>query len=173
MRESLLGLYGMESILPAYSEGVYAELRELTRIRQRLIGEFTEKRNFLRRLLDTDRLSRDIYFIQEIGHSKTLLHLLTKYPLPGDVMSAGDQKIKTTLQQKHQHLVTKRVHTLWCLARNTVGVGVGHISYRVAIRTTVERILSLKDSLTKIEGDLSALLSRIPEAPAYRRHLIF
>jgi len=61
--------------------------------------------------------------------------------------------------------VTKRFDTLWCLTKDTVGVSVGHLSYRVAIRTTVERILSLKDSLTKIEGDLAALLSRIPEAP--------
>lgn len=144
-------------------EGVYAELRELTRIRQRLIGELTEKRNYLRRLLDT--VFPEIFMLFKESDSKTLLHLLTEYPLPGDVMSAGAQKIKTTLQQKHQNLVTKRVHTLWCLARDTVGVGVGHLSYRVAIRTTVERILSLKDSLTKMEGDLAALLSRIPEAP--------
>ena len=129
-------------------EGVYAELRELTKIRQRLISELTEKRNYLRRLLDT--VFPEIFILFKKSDSKTLLYLLTEYPLPGDVMSAGAQKIKTTLQQKHQNLVTKRVHTLWCFARDTVGVGVGHISYRVAIRTTVERILSLKDSLKKI-----------------------
>jgi len=144
-------------------EGVYAELRELTKIRQRLIGELTEKRNYLRRLLDT--VFPEIFILFKKSDSKTLLHLLTEYPLPDDVMSAGARKIKTTLQQKYKNLVTKRFDTLWCLARDTVGVSVGHLSYRVAIRTTVERILSLKDSLTKIEGDLAALLSRIPEAP--------
>jgi transposase len=154
--------YGKYSswILP---EGVYAELRELTKIRQRLIGELTEKRNYLRRLMDT--VFPEIFILFKKSDSKTLLHLLTKYPLPDDVMRAGAQKMKTTLQQKHQNLVTKRFDTLWCLARDTVGVRVGQISYRVAIRTTVERILSLKDSLSKIEGDLAALLSRIPEAP--------
>ena len=62
--------------------------------------------------------------------------------------------------------MTKRFDTLWCLTKDTVGVSVGHLSYRVAIRTTVERILGLRDSLTKIEGDhLAALFSRILEAP--------
>lgn len=145
------------------AEGTYAELRELIRIRQRLVGELTEKRNYLRRLLDT--VFPEIFILFKKSDSKTMLHLLTEYPLPDDIIHAGAQKMKITLQQKHQNLVTKRVHTLWCLARNTVGVGVGHISYRVAIRTTVERILSPKDSLSKIEGDLAALLSRTPEAP--------
>jgi len=144
-------------------EGTYAEIRELIRIRQRLIGELTEKRNYLRRLLDT--VFPEIFILFKKSDSKTLLHLLTEYPLPDDIVSAGAQKIKTTLQQKRQNLVTKRVQTLWSLARDTVGIGVGHLSYRMAIRTTVARILGLKESLSEIEGDLTSLLSRIPEAP--------
>jgi transposase len=144
-------------------EGVYAELRELTKIRQRLIGELTEKRNYLRRLLDT--VFPEIFMLFKKSDSKTLLHLLSEYPLPDDVISAGVQKIKTTLQQKRKNLMAKRVHTLWCLARDTVGIGVGHNSYRVAIRTTVARILGLKEGLTEIGGDLTNLLSQIPEAP--------
>ncbi len=64
--------------------------------------------------------------------------------------------------------MTKRFDTLWCLTRDTVGVSVGHLTYRVAIRTTVERILGLKDSLTKIEGDHLASF-----ALPHTGHLIF
>jgi len=51
-----------------------------------------------------DTVFPEIFILFKKSDSKKLLHLHTEYPLPDDVMSAGAQKIKTTLQQKYKTL---------------------------------------------------------------------
>jgi transposase len=146
-------------ILP---EGSVAELRELVRIRQHLVTELTEKRNYLRRLLDS--VFPEIFTVFKKSWGKTFLHLLHEYPLPEDMISAGLSTVTARLKERCRNIMAKKLHNVYVLAWTTVGVPVAHGAYRIGITNTVERIMDLQEKKSEVEKQMESLLVEISEA---------
>lgn len=149
----------LHCILP---EGPIADLRELVRIRQHIIGELTEKRNYLQRLMDS--VFPEISSIFKRPCSKTLLHLLKEYPLPEDIIKAGTEAIKAKLHKERRNLVKTRIARVYDAAQKTVGFKAGNGAYRIAIRYTVNRILELQHNINCIEDTMALMLQQVSES---------
>jgi transposase len=143
-------------------EGPLADLRELVRIRQQIVTELTEKRNYLRRLLDC--IFPEIFTVFKKSWGKTFLHLLTLYPLPEQMIDAGLPAMTARLKKQNTHLMVKKLEKVYTLAQTTVGIDVGHTAYEMGIRHTVERILMLQDKKSHVEECMGTLLGAIPES---------
>lgn len=143
-------------------EGALAELRELVRIRQHIVTELTEKRNYLRRLLDS--VFPEIFTVCKKSWGKTLLHLLAAYPLPEDMISTGLATMTAVLKKTSGNLMSKKLEKVSILAHATVGIPVAHHAYGLGIRHTVERILELLRKKLQIEQHMGTQLVTIPEA---------
>lgn len=149
----------LSCVLP---EGALAELRELTRIRQHIITELTQKRNYVRRLLDS--VFPEIFTVFRKSWGKTLLHLIRLYPLPEDLIDEGLPAVAGRLRQECRNLMVKRIERLYSLAVDTVGVPVARGAYASGIRNTAGRILTLQEEKLGIERQMGNLLAEVPEA---------
>lgn len=148
----------LSCVLP---EGPVAELRELVRIRQHLVTELTEKRNYLRRLLDS--VFPEIFTVFKKSWGKTFLHLLQEYPLPEDIVALDLSTTTAALKKKYKGFMAKKLERVHALAGITVGVPVAHGAYRTAITHTVKRIVELKEKRDQVELQMEGLLHEIPE----------
>lgn len=146
----------LSCVLP---EGALAELRELTRIRQHIITELTQKRNYVRRLLDS--VFPEIFTVFRKSWGKTLLHLIRLYPLPEDLIDEGLPAVTGRLRQECRNLMVKKIERLYPLAVDTVGVPVARGAYASGIRNTAGRILTLQEEKLRVEQQMENLL---PEA---------
>lgn len=149
----------LQCILP---EGAIADLRELVRIRQHIVNELTEKRNYLQRL--TDSVFPELFSIFKKSYGKTVLHLLKEYPLPDDIIKAGPEEIKQRLRRKRLNLITTRIQKVCEAAQNTIGFKEATDAYRIAIQYTAKRILELQQHLHHIERSMAISLTKVPEA---------
>jgi len=149
----------LSCVLP---EGAMAELRELTRIRQHIITELTQKRNYLRRLLDS--VFPEIFTVFRKSWGKTFLHLVRLYPLPEDLIDEGLPVVAGRLRQECRNLMVKKIERLHSLAVDTVGVPVARRAYASGIRNTAGRILTLQEEKVRVEKQMEDLLAGVPEA---------
>ena len=149
----------LNCVLP---EGVMAELRELTRIRQHIVTELTQKRNYLRRLLDS--VFPEIFTVFRKSWGKTFLHLARLYPLPEDLINAGLPAGAAKLKQSCRNLKIKKLERLHALAGSTVGVPVARGAYSSGIRNTAGRILTLQEEKARVEKQMENLLAEVPES---------
>lgn len=143
-------------------DGPVAELRELARIRQRIVTELSEKRNYLRRLLDS--VFPEIFTVFKRSSGKTLLHLIRLYPLPDDLINAGMPAAAMLLRQGCRNLMIKKLEKALALAGSTIGVPVAKRAYASAIRSTAGRILELQNERCAVERQMEDLLSEVPES---------
>jgi transposase len=143
-------------------DGAAAELRELVRIRQHIVTELTEKRNYLRRLLDC--VFPEIFTVFKKSWGKTFLHLLADYPLPADMLATGLPAMTAHLKKRYRHLMAKKLEKVYAVAHLTVGVPVAHDAYRIAILHTVDRIMALQEQESQTEQHMGLLLTQIPES---------
>ena len=149
----------LSCVLP---EGAMAELRELTRIRQHIVTELTQKRNYLRRLLDS--VFPEIFTVFKKSWGKTLLHLIRLYPLPEDLIDAGLPAAAGRLRQECRNLAVKKLERLYVLAGSTVGVPVARGAYSSGIRNTAGRILTLQEERLRVEKQMEDLLAEVHES---------
>ncbi len=143
-------------------EGALAELRQFVRQRRTLTNELTEKRNYLRYLLDC--VFPELFTVFKKSSGKTLLHLLTRYPLPQELIGAGQADVARILRQHCPHGAAKRLDRVYALARSTVGITPAPQAYAMAIRRTAHRILALHEEKAEVEQQMTLLLVEQPEA---------
>jgi len=149
----------LSCVLP---EGAMAELRELTRIRQHIVTELTQKRNYLRRLLDS--VFPEIFTVFKKSWGRTLLHLIRLYPLPEDLIDAGLPAVAGRLRRECRNLMVKKIERLYALAGETVGIPVARGAYASGIQNTAGRILTLQDEKAGVEKQMENLLAKVPES---------
>ena len=143
-------------------DGAVAELRQFVRQRSTLTNELTEKRNYLRYLLDC--VFPELFTVFKKSSGKTLLHLLALCPSPHELIGADQADVARTLRQHCPTGAAKRLDRVYALARITVGIAPARHAYAVAIRRTATRILALREEKAEVEQQMTKLLIELPEA---------
>ena len=153
------GNYGM----PYLPEGVYAELRRLTLLRDQLTGDRVSALNRLHREL-TIHFPEYKDALGKIDGPFTL-ELLKKAPFPSDLNVLGVEGIKNIWQEARlRGCGYNRASVLLKYAEASVGLTEGTDASRLAVRWFAHQILELDRQLAEIEGLLREKCREIPFA---------
>jgi len=140
--------------------GIYAELRELTTRRSRLMHERTQKLNLLQAALD--RLFPEFTDVFKDPKGKTALYLLEHYPAPEDLLLIEALELTRQLRaQCQKSLSMKKIERLQAKARVTVGIQEARHLIRDGLLDAVRAVKSLQDQVRVLEARLQEL---VPEA---------
>jgi len=153
------GNYGM----PYLPEGVYADLRRLSMLRDQLTED---------RIRNVNRLHRELKicfpeYMDAFGKvdGSFALAVLEKAPFPEDILALGadglrkiwsDAKLRGRGYSRADHIVS--------LAKNSVGLNHGTDASKESVRCFVEQIRYLTSKLDKIEEALHQKCREIPHA---------
>lgn len=153
------GNYGM----PYLPEGVYAELRRLTLLRDQLTGDRVSTLNRLHREL-TIHFPEYKDALGKIDGPFTL-ELLRRAPFPADLKALGVEGIKDIWHEaKLRGCGYNRATVLLKHAEASVGLTDGLDASRLAVRWFASQILELDRQLAEIEGLLREKCREIPFA---------
>ena len=153
------GNYGM----PYLPEGVYAELRRLTLLRDQLTGDRVSALNRLHREL-TIHFPEYKDALGKIDGPFTL-ELLKKAPFPSDLNVLGVEGIKNIWHEARlRGCGYNRASVLLKYAEASVGLTEGTDASRLAVRWFAHQILELDRQLAEIEGLLREKCREIPFA---------
>ena len=153
------GNYGM----PYLPEGVYAELRRLTLLRDQLTGDRVSALNRLHREL-TIHFPEYKDALGKIDGPFTL-ELLKKAPFPADLNVLGVEGIKNIWHEARlRGCGYNRASVLLKYAEASVGLTEGTDASRLAVRWFAHQILELDRQLAEIEGLLREKCREIPFA---------
>lgn len=145
-------------------KGVYAELRELSNLWDRLKKKLWRAKNELFNLLDKFfpeyyRGFKDIY-------SKSSIHLLGKFPLPTYIIEVGKEMLLEELKEaSHGRINAKqKAELLFLLAKETIGIREGSKIARVEAEMLIEEIRDLEKRIDKVKDEMKRKLEGIEEA---------
>ncbi|MBR6834734.1 MAG: IS110 family transposase [Oscillospiraceae bacterium] len=146
---------------PYIPESIYAELRELSNYRNRLLKDMNSVKNQIHKWLDTffpefKKVFRDLTV-------KSSIAVLKQAPLPCDVRNLGVDginKIWRELQLRAAGI--KRATSLCAAAEHTVGVTEGIDSARMTIAMIVENYERIKSNMETIEARMTSICYQIP-----------
>lgn len=153
------GNYGM----PYLPEGVYAELRHLSMLRDQLTED---------RIRAINRLHREmrIYFPEYMDAFGKLegaftLEILRKAPLPEEIAILGTEGLKEIWREaKLRGRGYSKAEQIVSLAKKSVGLKQGTNSGKEAIQWFVEQICTIEEKLEEIENLLHEKCREIPNA---------
>lgn len=153
------GNYGM----PYLPEGLYAELRGLSMLRDQLMED---------RIRNTNRLHRDmmIFFPEykdAFGELDSVfaLVLLKEAPFPKDILALGEEGVKKIWHEaKLRGRGYSRARKIIESARVSVGLTEGNDARRRAVRWFVNAMLELEIELNAVEAELHRRCLEIPYA---------
>lgn len=151
------GNYGV----PYLPEGIYAELRGLTRFREQLVED---------RIREINRLHRDmkIYFPEyREAFGKVdgafSLELLKNAPFPEDILKMGEEKIKEIWHNaKLRGRGYSKVENIIKYAKKSIGLKEGTNAHKEAVKWYVQKILELNEKIQSIENKLKEKVRQIP-----------
>ena len=151
------GNYGM----PYLPEGVYADIRRLSMLRDQLTED---------RIRSTNRLHREmkIYFPEYVDafgkiDGSFALEVLKKAPFPEDIVEIGADGLKEVWHTaKLRGRGYSRADHIVSLAEKSVGLKRGIFGGREAVKLFAEQILELSMKIDRIEGMLHEECRRIP-----------
>ena len=153
------GNYGM----PYLPEGVYAELRRLSMLRDQLTED---------RVRNTNRLHREmkIYFPEYKEAFGKLdgafaLEALKVAPFPEDILKLGSEGLKELWRKvRLRGRGYSRADQIVQYAKESVGLREGTGSGRKAVRIFAEQMISLSETLGEIEAEIHQKCREIPYA---------
>lgn len=153
------GNYGM----PYLPEGLYADLRRLSMLRDQLTED---------RVRNTNRLHREmkIYFPEYMDAFGRLdgaftLEVLKVAPFPEDIVKIGADGLRDIWREaKLRGRGYSRADQIVRYARESVGLKHGTSGGRKAVRIFTEQIRELAEKLEEIEGELHQKCREIPYA---------
>jgi len=141
----------------------YLQLRLLTTHRQRLTVEATRFRNRLQSLLD---LAWPEFVAQFSAIEKaTPLAILTRWPLPQDVLAASRRTVRAHIHRASRgHVGPERVKELLRSARETIALPDAPEERRLEITNLLARWALVREQLADLEARIEALVAICPEA---------
>lgn len=153
------GNYGV----PYLPEGIYAELRGLTRFREQLVED---------RIREINRLHREmkIYFPEyreAFGKIDGVfnLELLKNAPFPEDILEKGEEKIKEIWHNaKLRGRGYSRLEDIIKYAKKSAGLKEGVDAHKEAVKWYAQKILELNEKIENIEKELKEKVREIPYA---------
>lgn len=138
---------------PVIIEGAHKEMRLLCSQRKHIQKELGSSFNRLFSVLQ-------VYFpelralFSSLGR-KSLLALLEHYPMPEDLLAAGQQKISGLLKSaSNNKLDDKKARAIYLAAQTSIGIKDGLIAARLEIANMVEKIRLLQRQKDRVEEEL-------------------
>jgi transposase len=143
--------------------GIYADLRELVTMRDRLMTERTAQLNLVHAALD--RLFPEFSDVFKNLSGRTALHILEHYPAPEDVLKLTAAALTAELRAKcHKRLSQRKIELLQTKARETVGVQEGRFLISTQLLDSVKAVISLVGRISILEDELRKLVGRAEES---------
>jgi transposase len=135
-------------------DGVYRNLRNLTRERYQLRKKYNSAKNMLRALLDSYFPEFVRIFKDPLG--QTSVYILKNYPFPADIMELTEEQLLDAIKLgSRKRLGLKKARELKQAAMSSVGLREGLESTRYRIQSRLEEIMFYQRQLDKIEGEMS------------------
>lgn len=138
-------------------EGIYAELRVLSTMRQQIRAKLNSAKNALVSILDEYFPEFTEVFKNLDG--KAAMHILYHYPFPQDVRELGVEGIVEEFKKATKRAVgQKRAEKLYEAAKRSVGVKEGLAAAKIKIRLCIEEIRFFKKQLEEVEREMAVRL---------------
>lgn len=144
-------------------EGDSGELRGFTLARERALKSRTVKSNQLTQLLVTYYPEFPGLFSKITG--KTVLYILERYPLPGDIVACDLGKLTLELKKISRGKVNgDKVKKIYNFACNSIGIKGAPVSAAFEIRHLVREIKKLSEYIGELEEQMAIYLKKIDYA---------
>jgi transposase len=151
----------VETRLP---KGVYAELRALNSTHHRLVEERARMKNLLKGLLDGIFPEFTQVFKNICG--MTALQVLASCPIPRTINSIKLEDFVDIVKKgfKGRAPKVRKLHDIYLLAQNSIGIDVASDSVSLEINFLVKRLQLLSDQISETEDAIITTLKSIPDA---------
>jgi transposase len=150
----------LKVVLP---RGIYASLRELVLMRDRLMVERTAKLNLIHAALD--RLFPEFTDVFKDLKCKTALYLLEHYPSPQEMLKPLAAELTRLLRKEcHKSMSQKKIELLQAKARETVGIQEGWYLISTGLVDTLKAVTSLNGRIKILEAELERLVLEADES---------
>src|SRR5262245_47020355 len=144
-------------------KGVYADLRRLGKLRQRLVEERTRQRN--RYLGLVDLLFPELAGLVRNAASRTMLRLLTQCPTPADIVAVGFAQLQDQLRRwSRGHVDGETSARIYRAASETIGVQEGLDAARLELKQVLSALRDVEGRLVEVESVQATALERVPYA---------
>ncbi len=138
-------------------EGIYAELRVLSTMRQQIRAKLNSAKNALVSILDEYFPEFTEVFKNLDG--KAAMHILYYYPFPQDVRELGVEGIVEEFKKATKRAVGQnRAEKLYEAAKRSIGVKEGVAAAKRKIRLCIEEIRFFKKQLEEVEMEMAVRL---------------
>jgi transposase len=150
----------VESVIP---QGVYAELRTSHNAYQRLVKERTTITNLVKGLLDA--LFPEFTQVFKDPGGLTALSVLSTCPIPRVIAGMTEDEFIATIEARHKRrrLMRKKLRTLHCSARTSIGIYAGAHSMSSEIAFLVDKLELVKQQIRIMEMTLIKLVNETEE----------
>ncbi len=149
---------------PQLPEGIYADLRVLMNQRDRLNGDLNRVKGRIHNWLD--RFFPEYTQVFKDWEGKASLITLGQFPLPQDVVSAGETTIVAAWKKNgvKRAVGPKRAELLYRKARKTIGLTEGATAARHELAMLLEQYAMLCRQLDQLMELVEQLVRKIPGA---------
>jgi len=150
----------VESVIP---QGVYAELRTSNNAYQRLVKERTRITNLVKGLLDA--LFPEFTQVFKDPGGLTALSVLSTCPIPRVIARMTENEFVATIEawRKGRRLMRKKLKTLHCSAKTSIGIDAGARSLSYEIAFLVDKLELIRRQIRIMEGTLVKLVDETEE----------
>jgi transposase len=146
-------------ILP---KGIYAELRQLTKARQRLNKELSAAVNTLHSIVDL--IFPELTTIFSSLTSKTVRFLLHNYPRPSDILTKSLETLTILIRRESRGRVGEdKIRVLYEAAQTSVGIKDGIEQIPMVLAPYLNRIDDLLHHKKELETLIITLAKKVPE----------
>lgn len=150
---------------PQLPEGVYAELRVLMNVREHLNKQLNRIKGKIHNWLD--RYFPEYLQVFKEWEGKASLLTLRQFPLPQDVVDAGEERIVAAWKQEVQRAVgPKRARLLVQTAKDSIGLQEGLQAARCELSMLLEQYDLLTRQMEELMEQVAKALDTIPGAQA-------
>jgi len=153
--------------LAVFPQGVYADLRRLAKLRERLVGERTRVRNRYLGLIDL--IFPELPTLVRDPAGRSILQLLARCPTPAAIVNHGVNQLQLDLHRwSRGHFradCARRIHEA---AISTVGISEGLAAAQLELRQTMESLVQVERRLREVEQAQADTLAQVPYADLLR-----
>ncbi|MEK8133171.1 IS110 family transposase [Paenibacillus filicis] len=146
---------------PKLPTSVYADLRILMNLREKVIVNFGQVQRRIQNWLD--RFFPEYTEVFKDWEGKASLITLGEFPTPGEIVELGTEAIVQRWKQEVKRAVgAKRAQHLMEAARHSIGLTEGLPAAKIEIKTLLEQYEMFARQLEEIQTEVERLLSEIP-----------
>ena len=151
--------FGEYSISNFSDEDIFA-LRNLSRYRFALVDECSDLKRRLVSILDQVFPEYSTLFSNIYG--VTSKELLSKYPLPEDMLSISSQELSILLSKcSNGRFGIKKAEEIQTIASNSFGIKFAKRSFSFQIKQIINQLSFLEDQINEIEKEISSMLDQL------------